>query len=167
MRGPGSARVLGAVVALCAVLAAACGPTEAETSADPLYWNAAYSVDADPFADLDAAKADAAATGRRILVEVGGDWCSWCHILDAYLEDNADVRAAFARSFLVLRVNWSPENENHAFLDAFPEITGYPHFFVLDAEGTLLHSQNTAELEEGPSYDHAAMMRFAEDWRAP
>ena len=42
----------------------------------------------------------------------------------------------------------SDENENKAFLSKYPEIQGYPHLYVLEKDGTLLQSQNTAELEE-------------------
>ena len=37
---------------------------------------------------------------------------------------------------------------------------GYPHLFVLDANGKLLHSQNTGELEAGKSYDKGRFLAF-------
>jgi hypothetical protein len=126
---------------------AASGPLRAEEQG--LYLFEQYRPDADPAADLELAKARASAEGKRILVEVGGDWCVWCHILDAYLEANADVEAAY----------------RSAFLAQYPERGGYPHFYVLGADGGLLASQDTVELEDGgESYDHAAMMAFAARW---
>ncbi len=138
---------------------------------DPLYVIEGYHPEADPFADLERAKERALAEQKRILMEVGGDWCVWCHILDAYLEANADVRAAYEDSFVVLKVNWDREGgwqKTDAFLAQYPERAGYPHFFVLEADGTFIHSQNTVDLEDGEeSYDKDAMLSFARSWDLP
>ena len=55
---------------------------------------------------------------------------------------------------------------------AAPEEAGmsadaYPHLFVLDEAGKLLHSQDTALLEAGKSYDLAKFTRFLKDWSPP
>ena len=105
----------------------------------------------DPARDLAAALAAAKAQGKRVLVDVGGEWCVWCHILDRFVDDNPDVRALRDRGYVWLKVNWSKENKNEAFLSRWPAIKGYPHLFVLDADGKLLHSQDTGALESGRS----------------
>ncbi len=61
-------------------------------------------------------------------------------------------------------LNFSPENENRAVLSRYPAIPGYPHIFVLDTDGKLLHSQGTAELEEGQSYNLQRFTAFLEKW---
>lgn len=81
-----------------------------------------------------------------------------------YFADNEQVAAALARGYLILKVNYSEENQNEAFLKELPKIPGYPHLFVFDADGKLLHSQGTAELEEGKSYSEEAVLRFLEKW---
>lgn len=129
-----------------------------------LYAVAEYDPARDPAADLQAAVQQARQQGKRILVEVGGEWCTWCHALDKYLREHPDVTARLRDNFLVLKVNYSEENENAAFLSQYPEIPGYPHMFVLDQDGTFLHSQGTAELEEGDSYSDAAFASFIEQW---
>ena len=63
-----------------------------------------------------------------------------------------------------MKVNYSEENENKAVPSAYPEIKGYPHLFVLDADGKLLHSQFTGELEKGKGYDRAKFFAFLKDW---
>ncbi|HVO73587.1 MAG TPA: thioredoxin family protein, partial [Ignavibacteriaceae bacterium] len=35
-----------------------------------------------PAKDLNNAVAEAKRTGKRILLDVGGNWCIWCHYLD-------------------------------------------------------------------------------------
>ncbi len=59
----------------------------------------------------------------------------------------------------------SDENNNAEFLSEYPEIPGYPHFFVLDQDGTLLHSQGTGELESGRGYDEDLFIAFLNAWK--
>lgn len=152
---------------------AACGgsDTPAETSAEAAYTptpithiNEDFSPEDDPVADLAEAMELAQAEGKYILMDVGGEWCSWCHLIDAYIETNQPTHEAFACAFVVLKVNYSDENENEEFLSAYPERQGYPHFFVLDAQGELVASQGTGELEEGRGYNEEAMVSFANQY---
>jgi hypothetical protein len=50
-------------------------------------------------------------------------------------------------------------------MEQYPFVNGYPHFFILDTEGELVHSQDTAKLEEGQSYNHDVFLAFLEDWK--
>ena len=118
----------------------------------------------DAAADIAQALATAAATGRRVLVDVGGEWCTWCHIMDAFFASDAEARALRERSFVWVKVNWSPQNRNEAVLSRWPKVKGYPHLFVLAADGTLLHSQDTGELEAKRGYDRAAFIAFLKRW---
>ena len=123
-----------------------------------------YDMKADPKKDLAAAVARASAENRHILLEIGGEWCSWCHRLEKFMTANAEVKSALAAKFVVVKVNVSPENENAAFLADYPDIFGYPHLFVLDGDGSLLHSQETGALESGESYDAGRWLEFIERW---
>ncbi len=117
--------------------------------------------------DVDTAVAVAKAAHKRVLVDVGGEWCVWCHILDRFIAENADIAALRDANFVWVKVNWSPQNRNAALLSRWPKIAGYPHLFVLDGEGKLLHSQDTGELEAGKSYDKARFARFLREWAPP
>ena len=121
----------------------------------------------DPEKDLLAALARAKAEGKRVIVDVGGEWCSWCHVLDRFFASHADLDALRDARYVWLKVNYSKENENRAFLSRWPKVAGFPHLFVLGADGKLLHSQDTGELEQGGSYDAAKMRAFLERWSAP
>jgi len=118
----------------------------------------------DPAKDVAAAVAEARAQGKRVIVDVGGEWCVWCHILDRYFDDNADARALRDRNYVWVKVNWSKENKNEAFLSRWPAAKGYPHLFVLDADGKLVQSQDTGVLESGKGYDHAKVIDFLTKW---
>ena len=118
----------------------------------------------DPAKDVAAATSAAKAQGKRVIVDVGGEWCSWCHLLDRFIDDNADVRALRDTGYVWVKVNWSKENKNEAFLARWPKIEGYPHLFVLDGDGKLLHSQETGSLELGKGYDKAKFIDFLRRW---
>ncbi len=118
----------------------------------------------DPAKDVAAACATAQAQGKRVLVDVGGEWCVWCHILDRFIDDNPDVRAILDASYVTVKVNWSKENKNEAFLSRYPAIKGYPHLFILDASGKLVQSQDTGVLESGRGYDKARFVEFLKKW---
>jgi thiol:disulfide interchange protein len=126
---------------------------------------AAYDIKRDPSGDLRDAIAEAGRTHKRILLEVGGEWCVWCHIMDGYFDAHPDLRAARDDRFVTVKINYSEENKNEAFLAKYPKVAGYPHIFVLDSDGTLLHSQDTAALESGRSYDLAKFSAFLTDWK--
>ena len=124
----------------------------------------AFDPARDAAADVATAAKQAKAQGKRVLVDVGGEWCSWCHILDRFVAANADIRALRDANYVWVKVNWSKENKNEALLSRWPKINGYPHFFVLDADGKLLHSQDTGSLESGKDYDHAKLGAFLKTW---
>ena len=121
----------------------------------------------DAAADVAQAVATANAEGKRVIVDVGGEWCSWCHILDRLVAGTADVSALVARNYVWVKVNFSKENRNEALLSRWPRIKGYPHLFVLDGNGELLHSQDTSVLEAGRGYDKARVVDFLKRWAPP
>jgi len=112
-----------------------------------------YNPKADPAADLRGALAQASRDGRNILLDVGGEWCSWCHRMDKFVTEHEELRALLAKNYVLVKVNFSEENKNEAFLAGYPKVAGYPHLFVLDAKGRLLESKNTGDLEEGKGYN--------------
>ena len=123
-----------------------------------------YDPQANPGAGLKAAIKRAGQEHKRILMDVGGEWCGWCHRMDRFLADHAELLALLNKNYVVLKVNFSPENENKAFLAGYPHVAGYPHLFVLDGAGKLLVSKNTGDLEEGKSYNLDRFREFLEQY---
>lgn len=148
------------------MFAISCGvPTIAVT---PMPTNPAnvssYDPTRDPGKDLQTAMEVAQESGKNILIEVGGDWCIWCHRLDNFFVNNPELANIREDHFILVKVNFSEDNQNEAFLSDFPPVAGYPHIFILDSNGSLLHSQDTADLESGESYDLDKFMAFLEKW---
>lgn len=117
--------------------------------------------------DLQNAIIKAQKENKRIILDVGGEWCIWCRWMDEYFIKNPDIAKLRDDNFVWLKVNMSPENENTEFLSAYPEIPGYPHLFVLETDGKFLHSQNTVELEEEKSYNKQRFTDFLKKWSPP
>jgi thiol:disulfide interchange protein len=117
--------------------------------------------------DLRNAVAEAQRSGKRILLEVGGEWCSWCHIMDRYFDQNPGLTKLRDDNYITVKINFSKENENEKFLSQYPKIPGYPHLFVLEKDGKLVHSQFTGDLEQGQSYNLQKFTDFLKKWTPP
>jgi len=126
-----------------------------------------YVPSRDAEKDIQDAANEARRTGRRVLLDVGGEWCVWCHILDRFFDDNPKLREFRDQNFIMTKINFSPENENKRVLSRYGEIPGFPHLFVLDSDGKLLRSQGTGELEKGKSYDLEKLYSFLKKWAPP
>ena len=116
--------------------------------------------------NLDNAVKMAKESGKRIILDVGGEWCIWCHRIDDFINSHADIHNFLYNNYVVVKVNYSPENKNEEFLSKYPKIEGYPHIFVLDTDGKLLKSKNTGELEHEKSYSAEKMMAFFREFAA-
>jgi thioredoxin-related protein len=126
-----------------------------------------YDPSRDAVRDIKEAISEAQRTGKRILLEVGGEWCSWCRKLDRYFAANPKLTEYRDRHYITVKINWSPENYNKKALSQYPEIHEYTYFLVLDKNGKLLKAQATGVFEEGKSYDLGRMTAFFEKWAPP
>ena len=68
---------------------AAALPVLAQAPAGP------FDPSRDAMKDFEAAKAEAKKSGKRILLDVGGNWCSWCRLLDRFYTDPSVVPEVF------------------------------------------------------------------------
>jgi thioredoxin-related protein len=117
--------------------------------------------------DIKDAVAEAGRTGKRVLLEVGGEWCIWCHHMDEFFEKHTELLALREKNFIMVKINYSDENKNEQVLSRYPPVKGYPHIFVLERDGKLLQSQDTGKLEEGKSYNLDKFTAFLKEWSPP
>ena len=123
-----------------------------------------FNPASDPYKDLDSAVIAAQKFNKNIILDVGGEWCIWCHRMDWFIEENPELNRFLKDNYITVKVNYSEENKNEKFLSQYPKIKGYPHIFVLSKEGKLLHSQDTGLLEKEKSYDLIKYMNFLKKW---
>ena len=102
--------------------------------------------------DIKNAVVQATKENKKILLDVGGEWCIWCHRIDEFILADKEIDSTLHANFVIVKVNFSKENKNEAVLSKYPKVAGYPHFFVLAKDGKLLLSKNTGELEAEKSY---------------
>ncbi len=96
-------------------------------------------------ARLDAAFAKATREDKRVIVDLGGNWCSWCRLL-ASVMDLPTVKPFVEANFVVVPVNVSTKkyvtDHNQAVLKRFgiAEVEGYPWLVVAEANGKVMNS---------------------------
>ncbi|MCP4984664.1 MAG: thioredoxin family protein [Colwellia sp.] len=134
-----------------------------ETPSLPTY-SKVYDDKRDPFQDAAAALALAKKTNRQVLIEIGGNWCSWCHKMDTFLTKNPDIYQALHNQYVLLKINVSDSNENSDFMEGLPPVLGYPHMYVSTAQGKMILSKDTAELLDGNNYSREQWIQFLDKW---
>jgi len=125
-----------------------------------------YDEKRDPFSDANAALALAKKTNRNVLIEIGGNWCTWCHKMDAFLEENPDVYKELHSKYVLLKISVSDANENESFMKSLPPVLGYPHMYVSTASGKMLLSKDTAELQDSNGYSTEYWLAFLQQWQS-
>lgn len=125
-----------------------------------------YDPQRDPYQDGRDAIKLAEASHRRVLIEVGGDWCTWCHVLDRFLDQNPDIKQTLHQTFVMLKVNVSDANDNSKFLAAFPKPLGYPHLYIAENNGNILLSKDTADFLSNGKYSRQHFLDFFSQWAA-
>lgn len=124
-----------------------------------------FNPKAVPQDDLKTAIQTAQKENKRIVLDVGGEWCVWCREMDNFLIRNSDLNKLRNENFVWLKINFSEENENKDFLAAYPSVKGYPHLFVLEKDGKFIFSKDTSELEDGKkSYNLEKFTAFLNEY---
>ena len=140
------------ILLLGAIALAACGNGSDSAAAKPAA-HGGYDASRDAASDIDAALAKAKVENKRVLIEAGGNWCSWCKLMDRYFVDHAELAEMRDKNYVTVRVNVESGGPVPAALNGYPAPAGYPHLYVLDENGSLIQSQSTSELEKGDTYD--------------
>jgi thiol:disulfide interchange protein len=137
------------------------------TNADHLpKYSKVYDEKSDPFKDANAAIKLAKETQRNVLIEIGGNWCTWCKKMDAFLGKNPEVYKKLHDEFVLLKVSVSDSNENEAFMKSLPPVLGYPHMYVSTSSGKMILSKDTAELLNGEEYSKSQWLTFLNKWKS-
>lgn len=150
------------VFLLCFIL-----PVQAKDS--PLSKQPDFSKIYDPqrnaFDDGRAALKLAKQTNRRVMIEVGGDWCVYCHIFDRFIKSNEEIAKQFFDTFVLLKVNYSDENTNKEFLSNFKGIDGYPYIFITESNGQVIYANDMREMTIKGKPSKEKILRFLNRWR--
>ena len=134
---------------------------DAQTSAPKI-----YSPHANAQSDIAEAIKRAKAEKKNILIQAGGNWCGWCIEFNRFSHADRQIDSLLKADFIVYHLNYSPEQKNLTVLARykFPQRFGFPVFLLLDEQGNLLHTQNSAYLEQGKSYNKGKVLEFLTHW---
>lgn len=125
-----------------------------------------YNPAADAKAEIKDAVKKASKEHKNVLLQIGGNWCIWCIRFNNLVTTDPDLNKYMNDNYVVLHVNYSPENKNPDVLASlgYPQRFGFPVFVVLDDKGNRLHTQNSGYLEEGKGHSKAKVMEFFKSW---
>jgi thioredoxin-related protein len=109
-----------------------------------------YDEKADTKADIAAALAAAKRENRRVLIQWGGNWCSWCLLLHERFKSDRNLAKTLLYEYDVVYVDIGKSDKNldlAAKYGADFKKHGVPYLTVLDAEGKALANQQTDVFE--------------------
>lgn len=99
--------------------------------------------------------AQAKKDNKNIMIQAGGNWCIWCLRFNQYVQSTPELKEIVDQNYLYYHLNYSPENKNEKVFAQYDNPGakfGYPVFIVLDQDGEMIHTQDSAVLEEGKGY---------------
>jgi thioredoxin-related protein len=126
-----------------------------------------YNPAADAEKDIAAAIKKAKAENKYVLLQGGGNWCSWCIEFARFCKADTKIDSVINASFVWYHLNWSKENENKKIFAkyGYAQRFGFPVFIILDGNGNRLNTQNSEYLEDGKkSYNKNKVQAFLEMW---
>ncbi len=126
-----------------------------------------YNPDANAKKDIKAAVKKAKAESKYVLIQAGGNWCTWCYEFVRFCKADPKIDSAMNAGFVWYHLNTSKENKNEKTFAkyGYPQRFGFPVFIVLDKKGRRIHTQNSVYFEDGKkSYDKAKVISFLEMW---
>lgn len=138
-----------------------------------------YDEKADAKEQIAQALARAAKDNKRVLIQWGGNWCSWCIRLDALFKSDNKIAREILYEYELVHIDSGQNGKNvelAASYGADLKKHGYPFLTVLDAAGKAIANQETAALEvkdkTGESvgvaagHDPQAVLKFLQDHKA-
>jgi len=121
-----------------------------------------YSASADATADVDAALARAAASGKRVLLVLGANWCHDSRALAGWLETPrfAPLKTRYEIVFVDVGMPQTGEGRNLDIPRRFglAELTGTPAVLVLTPEGKPVNLDTAASWRNAASRSEEAIL---------
>lgn len=108
----------------------------------------------------------AVAEKKHVLIQAGGNWCSWCIEFNRFCKMDPQIDSVLDADFVIYHLNYSKENLNKDVFAkyGYPQRFGFPVFIILDEKGNRLHTQNSGYLEAGKSYSREKVLDFLLSW---
>jgi thiol:disulfide interchange protein len=124
-----------------------------------------YDESADATEQIAAAVAKAKKENRRVLLQWGANWCSWCHLLHGMMEKNPDVSRKLMYEYDVVLVDVGSDGVKNRDLARKYDATlaSFPYLTILDSDGEVVVNSQTEPFEvsgDKPGHDPARLVEF-------
>ncbi|HLN33175.1 MAG TPA: thioredoxin family protein [Gemmataceae bacterium] len=108
-----------------------------------------YNEKADAQADLQAALKRAKSDNKRVLIQWGGNWCSWCVLLHERFTTDAELRRKLLYEYEYLPIDVGHNDKNKDIVERCQATLskGVPYLTVLDSDGKAIANQPTDPFE--------------------
>ena len=126
-----------------------------------------YNPAANAENDIAAIVKQAKTENKFVLLQAGGNWCSWCIEFARFCKADARIDSIIKHNFIWYHLNYSKENKNKAVFAkyGYPQRFGFPVLIILNGKGERIHTQSSDYLEDGiKSYDQKKVQTFFELW---
>jgi thiol-disulfide isomerase/thioredoxin len=124
-----------------------------------------YDTRADAHAQVDAAFASARATGRKVLLDFGGNWCPDCRMLAGVLAVPA-VKTWADQHFVTVMIDIGRRDRNVDIAQKYGvSIKGVPAVGVVTADGKLLNPGRVNDLADARSWSQQAVVDLLASWQ--
>ena len=127
-----------------------------------------YDVNANAQADVDAALARAKATGKRVIIDLGGNWCGDCRVFAGILDVPA-VKKFVDAHYEVVAVNVGRYDTNLDIPARFglEKPHAAPTTMIVSPQGKLLNAEDLVALKDARSMTPQAVLDWLAHWAAP
>ena len=131
-----------------------------------------YNENQDIRADLKKALEQAKKENKNVLIQLGGNWCSWCMRFHALVNGTPKVDSLMKENYIYFLLN-VPQQKDKRDYEIFKEFEypnrfGYPVFVILDKNGKRLNTQDSDAFEyfnpNVKGYDTTKVVRFLTLW---
>ena len=126
-----------------------------------------YNPSSDAKSDIKNIIKKAKAEHKYILLQGGGNWCTWCIEFHRFCKADKQIDSIIDANYIWYHLNYSKENKNEDLFKKYdyPQRFGFPVFIILDENGNRIHTQNSEYLEDGKSsYDKNKIISFLNNW---
>lgn len=127
---------------------------------------APFDETANADAAVDAAVARAKANHRRVLIDLGSNWCADCRILSGLME-LPEMRTFLAAHYEVVDVDVGRFNRNlqiPARYGITKRLEGVPAILVVTADGRLLNAGHVSAIEDARHMTPQALADWLAQW---
>jgi thiol-disulfide isomerase/thioredoxin len=134
----------------------------------PVVERTPYDVNADANAAVDAAFARAKLDGKRVLIDMGGNWCGDCIVL-ANLMQLPEMKPFLAAHFEIVEVDIGRYDKNLQIPARFGvtdrlKSGGVPSIIIAEPDGTFVNGNDMSALEDARHMTPQSIADWLTQW---